>query len=102
MLFLIVYLCFFFLKKDPVGEVHLLIIPNDHKYKDVSKLTKNDIPMIEEMNELAKKISNKLKPKQEFEFVFVQPPFNTVFHLHLHAISLPKKHQSGWFKHLAL
>jgi diadenosine tetraphosphate (Ap4A) HIT family hydrolase len=68
----------------------------------VTTLNIDDIPMIERMADIAKQLATKLKPNTPFEYVFVKPPFNTVFHLHLHAISLPKKHQSGWFKHLAL
>lgn len=82
-----------FRPRHPVTLWHLLIIPKAH-VQNVSSLQKGpkDAQMIKEMVEFAKESLGTVEggDKNDVQLSFHVPPFNSIDHLHLHAIGRPR------------
>ncbi len=71
----------------PQGELHLLAVPEKH-VADVHQL--KDVQVLYALEKAARKALEAIGEKRNADLHFVRPPFNTVFHLHLHIIVNPK------------
>jgi len=82
-----------FRPRDPVTNWHLLIVPKEH-IQNVASLRKgtNDAQMIKEMVDFAKESLATVEggDGNDAQFSFHVPPFNSIDHLHLHAIGRPR------------
>jgi diadenosine tetraphosphate (Ap4A) HIT family hydrolase len=67
----------------PTTSKHYLITPKVHIH-NVSLLSKKDIPMIQEMVQFGREMLE--EDGASGYFCFHVPPFNSIDHLHLHAI----------------
>ena len=77
----------------PMAKHHFLCIPKKH-IKDINSLTKDDIPMLEEMKKLAINYLTETFGKEgvtekDIIFGFHIPPFTSIPHLHMHCIVPP-------------
>ena len=75
----------------PLGETHVLLIPKRHR---VTEITHPDVDpaLLRTMYGLARGICAELSisPNEDDTLMFfMAPPFNSVFHLHLHIVSRP-------------
>ena len=78
----------------PICEVHLQCIPKIH-IKNINSLTKEHIPLLLHMKEVAKKFLIDSYKAKENEIVmgFHIPPWNSVDHLHMHCMKPPFKNE---------
>lgn len=72
----------------PESEFHILIIPKRH-IKNLSHLRCSDLYILEQMKETAAKLSADNSTSISYKIGFHRPLVNSVYHLHLHVISLP-------------
>ena len=72
----------------PTTSNHLLISPKHH-ISNVAALSASDTAIVEEMHEFAK-LSLESDSEGAF-YCFHIPPFNSIDHLHLHAIAKPSE-----------
>ncbi|KAM9339031.1 adenosine 5'-monophosphoramidase HINT3-like [Symphorus nematophorus] len=77
-------LCFRDIK--PGATHHYLIITRTH-INNCKCLTGDDIPLVERMVEMGRRILEKNKVQDDFRMGFHMPPFSSVPHLHLHALA---------------
>ncbi len=71
----------------PGGRVHVLVVPKRHVASDVYAV--REARLLERMGEAGQQVLRLLGEDGErgrTRMVFVRPPFNTVFHLHLHVL----------------
>ncbi|XP_022909919.1 adenosine 5'-monophosphoramidase HINT3-like [Onthophagus taurus] len=74
----------------PATEHHYLVIPKIH-IKGANVLTKEHLPMLEKMEHLAKQILQEQGASlDDIRLGFHWPPFNSINHLHLHAMGPAK------------
>ena len=75
----------------PVSAQHFLVIPKSHDFADVNQVmnAEGGASLLKSLRNTAKRFVEKNHPNLQFIFRMSKPPFNTVFHLHLHAIALP-------------
>ncbi|GHJ85610.1 hypothetical protein NliqN6_2012 [Naganishia liquefaciens] len=86
-----------FRDRNPGAAQHLLIIPRRH-ISTVKDLQPHDIPLLTRMESLgARLLSSFGVPPEEQRLGYHIPPFSSVHHLHLHALSLPLK---SWWRRL--
>ena len=76
-----------------MSKYHFLYIPRIHII-NINSLTKEHIPMLEEMKEMAtnyliKTYSNEGFTKENIIFGFHTSPFIIIYHLHIHCIIPP-------------
>lgn len=75
----------------PAAKHHYLIVPREH-IRDAKSLTAPQKPMVEKMVELAKEVLREQNADlSQVRLGFHWPPFHSVSHLHLHAISPPNE-----------
>ena len=77
----------------PMAKHHFLCIPKEHII-DINSLTKKDIPMLEQMKEMAtnyllETFKDEGLKKETIIFGFHIPPFNSISHLHMHCVVPP-------------
>ena len=77
----------------PMAKHHFLCIPKEH-IVNINSLTKEHIPMLEEMREMAtnyllETYRNEGVTKDNIVFGFHIPPFTSISHLHMHCVILP-------------
>ena len=87
-----------FKDRRPCGKVHGLVIPKRH-IRDIFHLRKGDLELLEYMQSKGLEILWEKKGVEPEDDVTVDdeqvalgfhvPPFNSVFHLHLHIVGLP-------------
>ncbi|XP_075223978.1 adenosine 5'-monophosphoramidase HINT3-like [Lycorma delicatula] len=71
----------------PAAKFHFLIVPKKH-ISDAKKLDAADKPLVEKLILVGKKVLEQQKADlTDTRFGFHWPPFHTISHLHLHAIS---------------
>ncbi|KAL0270600.1 UNVERIFIED_CONTAM: hypothetical protein PYX00_007955 [Menopon gallinae] len=71
----------------PAAKHHYLVVPKRH-IKDVRELNKDNIPLLQRMIELGHKVLEEQGADiRDSRFGFHWPPFHSISHLHLHAIS---------------
>jgi diadenosine tetraphosphate (Ap4A) HIT family hydrolase len=73
----------------PGAALHGLIVPKRH-IRDIDHLRYEDIELLEYMKIIANKILDE-RGFRESRLGFHQPPFNSMFHLHMHIVGLPLK-----------
>ena len=78
---------------SPMAKHHFLCIPKEHII-NINSLTKEHIPMLEQMKEMAIKyltetFQNEGVTKEIIKFGFHVPPFTSIPHLHMHCIVPP-------------
>ena len=79
------YVCF--VDRSPVSTHHYLVVPRVH-IRDAKALSVNQLPMIETMAELGKKmVTERGGSVDDMRLGFHWPPFLMVRHLHMHVIS---------------
>ena len=82
--------CFAFHDHRPAAPLHALVIPKRH-IKSVKKLSKEDLVMLLELQEMGLEVVRMLSPeayeKKDFKLCFHVPPFISVGHLHLHVLA---------------
>ena len=93
-----------FKDRRPRAAIHGLCIPKRH-IRDIKSLQKADIELLEHMQSISMKVLKNEYSGQEgampeeakegdlLRLGFHVPPFNSVFHLHLHLIALPMNEQ---------
>lgn len=75
----------------PAAEYHFLIVPNIH-IRNISDLTKQDLQLLKRMRSVAESVlKTNCSSCVEFEYSFHTPLFNSVDHVHLHAMIRQKK-----------
>ncbi|KAG8906327.1 hypothetical protein FRB99_007107 [Tulasnella sp. 403] len=75
----------------PGAKEHLLIVPRAH-VQNVKVLSKEDLPLVKEMEGIARQALLDLgAPEAEHVYGYHIPPVVTINHLHLHAFALPFK-----------
>ncbi|EIM90893.1 HIT-like protein [Stereum hirsutum FP-91666 SS1] len=81
---------------NPSARLHLLVVPKRH-VKSVKILTKVDVDMLRQMEQLGHSTLSILEASDTYDcrMGFHIPPFNSVNHLHLHVFSLPFL---SWYK----
>jgi len=77
----------------PMAKHHFLCIPKEH-IKNINSLTKEHIPMLKQMKEMAieyltKTFKDEGVTKDIIKFGFHVPPFTSIPHLHMHCIVPP-------------
>ncbi|CEP14202.1 hypothetical protein [Parasitella parasitica] len=91
-----------FKDRSPSAQVHLLIIPKNH-IETVKNLDGGDVVLLEKMLNLGKEMLKQqgFNPEDSLQvrLGFHVPPFNSVNHLHMHAIGLPFKNNIRSFKY---
>ncbi|KAJ3408499.1 hypothetical protein HDV05_004958 [Chytridiales sp. JEL 0842] len=90
-----------FRDKAPAAREHILIVPRKHiRNCNHVRPTSEDIEIIERIQAVAEKLIKKCvdisvdcgsRPKKDelYRIGFTRPPWNTVDHLHCHALTLP-------------
>ena len=77
----------------PGGETHVLVVPRQH-IRDIGQV--RGVTLLRDMRAAAERVMLLLRlDPRETELVFTRPPFNTVFHLHLHVVHRPFRSISG-------
>lgn len=85
-----------FADRKPTSDHHLLVVPQKH-IRDAGSLTQEDIPMIEKMTSIGKRVLQDSGGNlNDVRIGFHWPPFLFVKHLHLHVIA-PVANMS-WFQ----
>ncbi|XP_064392563.1 adenosine 5'-monophosphoramidase HINT3-like [Halichondria panicea] len=85
-----------FTDRKPVSDHHYLVIPRQH-IRDPRVLTKDDIPLVEKMVSIGKRVlQEKGGSEEDSRMGFHWPPFLFVKHLHLHVMA-PVANMS-WFQ----
>lgn len=76
----------------PVTDWHLLVIPKDHIQNAGSLRGPKDAQMVREMIAFAQESLRNVEGgnADDAQFSFHVPPFNSIDHLHLHAIGRPR------------
>lgn len=84
----------------PAAKFHFLVIPKEHCGNPKSLHSEDHIHLLETMLEVGKKVlvDNKANCEDAL-FGYHWPPFNSIQHLHLHAIS--PRSQMGFFRRQA-
>jgi len=78
-----------FQDRRPAAQHHYLVIPRKH-IESIKDLTQLDAQLIKQMNEVGHTVLNNLGvPENLRKSGFHIPPFNSVYHLHLHVQGLP-------------
>ena len=82
----------------PMSKHHYLCIPKEH-IKDINSLTKEDIPMLEQMKDMASNYlietyADEGVTKENIIFGFHIPPFTSISHLHMHCVIPP---YNNWY-----
>ncbi|CAI2381109.1 unnamed protein product [Moneuplotes crassus] len=73
----------------PKGEKHLQVVPLRH-IQNIFECKSQDLDLIKEMKETALKLLQEMGfKKKEVVLGFHRPPFNSVQHLHMHAVGNP-------------
>lgn len=80
----------------PISSLHFLISPKSHIQNVDSLKTADDIVLVQEMVDFAKKVLE--EEAENAIFCFHMPPFNSIDHLHLHAIA--RCDEIGWLSWL--
>ncbi len=73
----------------PGAALHALVVPKRH-IRDIDHLRAQDKDLITHMEKIGRVICEE-RGFTETRFGFHQPPFNSMFHLHLHIVGLPLK-----------
>ena len=87
----------------PYTSAHYLVVPKKH-IPNVASLTPNDLDTIIELKQVAEKVlsDNEANQGGNSRLVFHVPPFNSIDHLHLHAIGNTRELSFwGHFKYTA-
>ncbi|CAG8624408.1 14313_t:CDS:2 [Cetraspora pellucida] len=81
--------------KYPAANHHFLVIPKRH-IKNINGFTKEDLELVKKMKEIgfriiSEKLGNDESPITSDKYLmgFGSPPFNSVFHVHMHVLSKP-------------
>ncbi|KAF8193360.1 HIT-like protein [Pholiota molesta] len=75
--------------RRPASQHHYLVIPRRH-IDTVKSLQQSDVPLVKRMEEIGHVVLNDLNvPEDMRKMGFHIPPFNSVYHLHLHVQGLP-------------
>ncbi|KAF8963159.1 HIT-like domain-containing protein [Flammula alnicola] len=75
--------------RSPASKHHYLVIPKRH-ITSVKSLKKSDVELVQKMEEVGNTVLNDLDvPNSMRKMGFHIPPFNSVYHLHLHVQGLP-------------
>lgn len=76
----------------PVTDYHLLVVPKEHIRNIDSLKGPADAVKIKEMVEFGKESLSKIEGgnRDDAQFSFHVPPFNSIDHLHLHVIGQPR------------
>ena len=84
-----------FSDRKPRAKIHGLCIPKRH-IRDINALRKEDIELLDHMSEVGLKVLEeknceleKTEEKTQYRVGFHVPPFNSIFHLHMHLVVLP-------------
>ena len=87
--------------KIPRAPLHALIIPKQY-IPSVKSVTSKDIPMLQEMKNLAIEIIQHYYPQtigtKDYILCYHIPPFNSVDHIHLHVLG-PKSQMNFIYKY---
>lgn len=85
---------------QPVTHTHLLVTPREHITNIDSLCGHEDANLIRKMIDIGKISLESINPEyaQSIQNCFHIPPFNSIDHLHLHAISQPET--KGFFNSL--
>lgn len=79
----------------PASKLHLLVTPRKHIQNLDSLIEKKDAKIVEDMikvGEIAIKIADGRKSSSiPIQYCFHVPPYNSIDHLHLHAIAYPNE-----------
>ena len=73
----------------PGAALHALVVPKRH-IRDIDHLRGQDVELIAHMEKVGRMICED-RGFKETRFGFHKPPFNSMFHLHLHVVGLPLK-----------
>lgn len=81
-----------------MSKHHYLCIPKEH-IKDINSLTKEHIPMLEQMKDMASNYlietyADEGVTKENIIFGFHIPPFTSISHLHMHCVIPP---YNNWY-----
>ena len=79
--------CAVFEDIKPYSTLHALVIPKRH-IRDINHLKKSDSDLLKHMELVAITILDQ-RGFKEYRLGFHQPPFNSMFHLHMHIAGLP-------------
>ncbi|WP_105565145.1 HIT domain-containing protein [Microbacterium halophytorum] len=73
---------------DPQAPVHLLVIPKDETYRDVTELASGDPALLAEMVSLAKRLADE-EANGEYRLIFNNgaSAAQSVFHVHAHVLA---------------
>lgn len=79
-----------FQDRKPHAPLHALIIPKNH-VKSVFQLREDDVPLLEDMHDMAIDLVQKYYPEaaqtKDYILCYHVPPFNSVDHIHLHVLA---------------
>ncbi len=67
---------------------HWLVVPRQH-IRNAATLKRQDLPLLAYMKEKGLHVLREKKPGGDYQFCFHVEPFNSIAHLHLHAMALP-------------
>lgn len=86
---------------QPASKLHLLVIPTNHIQNLDDLIKAADADLVKDMVEIGRKAVNSVdKSATEIQFCFHKPPWNSIDHLHLHAIAYPNEmNMEGFFKY---
>ncbi|KAG7580073.1 hypothetical protein FFLO_00044 [Filobasidium floriforme] len=85
--------------RSPGAQTHILVIPRQH-ISTVKDLREHHIPLLTEMESFGHRILNDLGVSESGRRLgFHIPPFSSVHHIHLHALSLPLTHRWACVKY---
>ncbi|EKM53796.1 uncharacterized protein PHACADRAFT_148600 [Phanerochaete carnosa HHB-10118-sp] len=78
-----------FSDRSPAAQHHVLLIPKRH-IDSIKSLHQADVALVERMNEIGHSILDQLNVAKDLRRMgYVIPPFNSIYHLHLHVQGLP-------------
>ncbi|PRW58146.1 histidine triad nucleotide-binding 3 [Chlorella sorokiniana] len=79
-----------FRDRSPAATAHLQVVPRHHiDNLNALQPSSQDHELVAEMIETGRRVLEQLHPGSPQWLGFHKPPFNSVLHLHLHAIALP-------------
>lgn len=94
---------------NPSGEKHFLVITREHIGNNpiigslikgsILNLEKKDVQILKDMNVISNNLLSKYVNATNMRIGFHVPPFTTVQHIHMHAISTPLKNRIRWLKY---
>jgi diadenosine tetraphosphate (Ap4A) HIT family hydrolase len=86
-----------------VSPYHLLVAPKHHIQNVESLKTLKDVEMLKEMIQFGKQALKEIDGNMNVDaaqFCFHVPPYNSIDHLHLHAVGNPQSLSFlGWLKY---